>query len=54
MVFPGLYNPFGGVATVSARWYSLEINVVFIEGLFQEVWALDVKYVQIRGVAVDF
>ena len=32
VVFPGLYGPFGGVATVSVGQYSLESNVVFAEG----------------------
>ena len=54
MVFPGLYGPFGGIATVSVGRYSLESDVVFAEGLFEEVGAFIVKYVKIWGVDVVF
>ena len=43
-----------GLATCGGGRYSLEIDVVFMEGWFQEVWAFVVDYVQIRGVAVLF
>ena len=54
MGFPGLYGPFGSVATVSVGRYSLESDVVFAEGCFKEVGEFVVEYVQIRGVAVVF
>ena len=40
--------------TVSVGQYSLDIDVVSSDGLFEEARAFVVNYVQIRGVAVVF
>jgi hypothetical protein len=53
MVLPGLDGSFGRVLTVAMRWDPLEINLVFLEGLFQFVGAFVVENVEIGCVSVQ-
>jgi hypothetical protein len=53
MVLPGLDGSFGRVSTVAMWWDPLEINLVFLEGLFQLVGAFVVENVEIRCVSVQ-
>ena len=52
MVLPGLDSAFGSVSTMAVRRDSLEIDVVFAEGLLEVVRAFVVKDVEGRCVAV--
>jgi hypothetical protein len=51
-VFPSLDCALSGVATVAVRRHSLEIDLIFLEGLFEFIGAFIVEDVEIGSVAV--
>ena len=52
VVFPSLDGAFCCIATVAMGGHALEIDVVFLEGLFELVGTFVVEDVEARGVAV--
>jgi hypothetical protein len=53
VVLPGLDGPFCSIATMLVSRDTLEVNIVFAEGIFYIYGALVVKEVQFRCIAVE-